>query len=107
MIERALKLVREFHRLNQSTLADRLGISQSYLSEVESGIKAPTIDLLRLYAHEFEIPVSTFLILAERLEDRGTSKQRTKADRVLQFLEWVIEDESSRGKRGSRPKKTA
>lgn len=39
MINRALKTIRLFHNIKQSELADKLCISKSYLSELESGKK--------------------------------------------------------------------
>ena len=35
----ALRLVRVFHDMSQTALAERLGISKSYLSEIEKGEK--------------------------------------------------------------------
>lgn len=42
MIGEALRLIRVYHDLKQSDLADRLGISQSHLSEIERSKKAPS-----------------------------------------------------------------
>lgn len=108
MIDRALKLTREFHRLSQSEVAERLGISKSYISELESGAKIPTIDLLQRYSAEFGIPVSTLLMIAERMQGKEDSKQGPKVERVMQFLEWVLDDQKEkRVKHGARSRKTA
>ena len=40
MLSEALRLIRVFHDLKQTELADRLGVSKSYLSEIESGEEA-------------------------------------------------------------------
>ena len=43
----ALRLMRVFHDMSQTNLADKLGISKSYLSEIEKGEKKKvTLDLL-------------------------------------------------------------
>ena len=59
MIGEALRLIRVYHDLKQSDLADQLGISQSHLSEIERGKKAPTSELIERYSKEFRLPVSS------------------------------------------------
>ena len=96
MIHRALKLTRQYHRLTQAELAERLNISKSFISELESGKKAPTLDLLERYAHEFKMPASTLLMFAERLGTGEPSKKAARADKVLRILEWVANGEDDR-----------
>ena len=97
LINRALKLTRQFHRLTQTNMAARLEISKSFLSELEAGKKTPTLDLLERYARVFEIPASTFLLFQERLEQPSGAAQRKRAEKVLHFLEWAAagEDDAS------------
>ena len=59
MIHQALKNIRLFHNIKQSDLSVRLGISSSYLSEIESGKKSPSLELLDKYSEIFDIPVNT------------------------------------------------
>lgn len=96
MLNRALKLLRTFHQLSQTELAQRLGISNSYLSEIESGNKRPGLDLLEKYSSLFKIPVSSILLFSENLnENRPSEKIREKAaDKILRILEWVGEKET-------------
>lgn len=96
MLNRALRLLRTFHQLSQVELAKRLGISNSYLSEIESGNKNPGLDLLEKYALIFNIPVSSILLFSEKLNgDRSSEKIRVKAaDKILRILEWVGEKET-------------
>ena len=68
MLSEALRLIRVFHDMKQTELAQRLGISKSYLSEIESGKKPPRMDLIERYASEFGIPSSSILFFAEGLE---------------------------------------
>jgi transcriptional regulator with XRE-family HTH domain len=65
MFDRSLKVIRQYHRINQSDLADRLGISRSYLNEIEKGKKEPSIDVLRRYSEYFKIPMSSLMLFAE------------------------------------------
>lgn len=91
MQHEALRLVRVFHDLNQSTLADRLGISKSYLSELEAGKKQPTLELLQKYADAFNMPLSSLLFFAENVDSPTRSdKVRTAiAGKALKMLQWI------------------
>jgi transcriptional regulator with XRE-family HTH domain len=96
----ALRLVRSFHDMNQIELAQCLGISRSYLSELESGKKTPSLDLLDNYAKTFEIPLSYLLIFCETLEDsEATSKVRSiTTEKAIKVLSWI---EAMRNKNNS------
>jgi transcriptional regulator with XRE-family HTH domain len=94
MLDRALKTVREIHQIQQSALAEKLGISKSHLSELENGKKAVSIDLLKKYAEVFDVPPSTFLSFMEALE--GVSdRRREKAKKLLKVLEWTLDKEDA------------
>lgn len=67
-LNKALRLIRVYHDLNQKELAEKLGIVKSYLSEIESGKKMLTIPLLCKYSEVFTIPVSSIVLFAEKLE---------------------------------------
>lgn len=97
MIERALRLTREFHRMKQGELAKKLNISTSYLSEIESGKKSPSLILLDEYARVFKVPASTFLLFKEQSEGDVDQKSKEHAKRLLKFFEWVTSDEESTG----------
>ena len=94
MYHRALKLIRQYHRLSQVELANRLGLSKSFISELErEDGKKPSVDVLERYASYFKIPLSSLLVFAERsdnaeLEDRARDYV---ADKVLKMLEWLEE----------------
>ena len=96
MINRALKLLRTFHQLSQVELAKRLGLSNSYLSELESGIKTPSIEILEQYSVVFKLPLSSILLFSEQLESAtpGNKLKIKAADKVLKLLEWVAEKET-------------
>jgi len=91
MINEALRLMRVFHDLKQFELADRLKVSKSHISEIESGNKSPSLDLIEKYSVEFRIPVSAIMFFAEELPSakRG-EKARTKiASKVLDLLGFI------------------
>ncbi len=99
MLHRALRLLRTYHHLSQTELAKRLGISNSYLSEIESDAsdKSPSVALLEKYAEIFKMPVSTILLFSERLESDRSAASKVRvvaADKVLKILEWLEEQDA-------------
>lgn len=94
MLNRALKLLRTYHQFTQVELAKRLGISNSYLSELEKGDKTPGLDLLERYSEVFKMPVSSILLFSESIGDNrtpGTKLRVAAADKILRLLEWLQE----------------
>lgn len=85
MIAEALRLLRIYHKANQSQLATDLGISKSYLSEIESGKKKVTLDLLRQYSTHFHVPLSALFFFAEEL-DRSVPANRAHSAVALGVL---------------------
>tara|TARA_B100001057_G_scaffold415582_1_gene433153 strand:- start:606 stop:923 length:318 start_codon:yes stop_codon:yes gene_type:complete len=100
MFDRALKLVRQYHRLNQVQMANKLNISPSYLSEIEKGKKTPSIELLEKYASIIGIPVSSLVFLAEELESGDSKVKSVVVDKALRILEWIADSEQESGKKG-------
>ena len=102
MMHRALRLVRVYHDLNLSETSERVGLSKSYISEMERGRKKVSLDVLDKYAASFNIPVSSLMLFGERTND-GEFSEDTRAyiaDKALKMLEWIetitSEDESER-----------
>jgi transcriptional regulator with XRE-family HTH domain len=99
MFDRALRTVRQYHRLNQSELANKLQLSRSYLNELEKGHKQPSLDVLQKYSELFNVPVSSLMLFAERTDAGKFEGARVfAADKVLRMLEWIAQgDESELG----------
>lgn len=91
MISEALRLMRVFHDLKQFELAEKLNISKSYLSEIESGVKSPTLDLLDKYSQEFDIPVSSILFFAEEIPNakKGDKTRLSVASGIVRLLKFI------------------
>ena len=92
MINEALRLMRVFHDLKAVELAQQLGISQSYLSEIESGKKEPSLELIGKYAERFRTSPSSILFFSEDLSQTGKRKKikdlfRKKTIDFLQKIE--------------------
>ena len=84
MLSEALRLIRVFHDLNQSDLAEQIEISKSYLSEIEGGKKEPSLELIKKYSVRFDIPISSIMFFSENLDmDGSVSKQARKAKGVI------------------------
>jgi transcriptional regulator with XRE-family HTH domain len=67
-INEALRLLRVFSDLKSKDMANALEISPSYLSEIESGKKEPSLALLEKYSQQFKTKVSALLFFAESLD---------------------------------------
>jgi len=92
MLNEALRLIRVYHDMKQADTAKALGISASYLSEVEKGRKKPTLDLVEKYADTFHIPASSIMYFSENMgQARAVEAARTavagKIIKLMQFLE--------------------
>jgi transcriptional regulator with XRE-family HTH domain len=108
MISEALRLIRVFHDVKQNELAQRLGISKSYLSEIESGNKTPSIELIDKYSKEFRIPSSSIMFFSENIEDaqKGGKAARPArkaiAQKVIHFLQLIEDRTAADVKEGSK-----
>jgi transcriptional regulator with XRE-family HTH domain len=91
MINEALRLIRVFHDLKQFELAERLKVSKSHISEIESGTKTPSLELMEKYSVEFRIPISAIMFFAEELPTakRGEKARTTIASKVLDLLSFI------------------
>lgn len=98
MLNEALRLLRAYHDISQSELCADLGVSNSHLSEIESGKKQPTLELLGKYSKRFEIPLSSLLFFSENIGNGVTEKFRLgAAKKVVSLLQWV--EQKNTGKR--------
>jgi transcriptional regulator with XRE-family HTH domain len=91
MLGSALRCIRVFHDLNQGEAAEKLGISRSYLSEIEGGSKEPTLQLVQRYAELFNIPASSILFFAENFDRPGAHQaaRRLVAGKVLALMQFL------------------
>ena len=84
-----LRLLRVFNNIKATDLAAQLGISKSYLSEIEHGKKQPTIDLLDKYAEILNIKTSTLLLFSEALDDDSDIKKDPRKTVAKAALKWL------------------
>jgi transcriptional regulator with XRE-family HTH domain len=104
MLNEALRLVRVFHDLNKTQAAERVGLSKSYVTELERGDKKVTLEVLQKYALGFNIPLSSLMFFAEQANEGSASERvrMTVAGKVVKMLDWiatVTADDSDEGDR--------
>lgn len=97
MINEALRLIRVYHDMKQIEAAEKLGISKSYISEIEKGHKVPTLDLINKYAKTFDVPSSSIMFFAESLNEGKTYGQARTfvASKIISLMKF-LEDKSGR-----------
>jgi transcriptional regulator with XRE-family HTH domain len=97
MLNRALRLIRVYHDLSKTETASRVGLSKSYISELEAGNKKVSLEVLEKYSVAFGIPVSSLMLFAERTNkgDLSENARGFVAEKVLKMLDWIatISDE--------------
>ena len=97
MLNECLRLFRIFHDKKLIDLAKELQISPSYLSEIESGKKKPSIDIINKYAKIFKIKPSTILFFSEELDkDKKRGKLKVSIRNKMIKLMQVIENEKDK-----------
>ncbi len=91
MIGKTLKIIRRFHNVKQKEFAQKTGLSPSYVSEIENGIKEPTLEVIQKYSDIFDIPVSSILFFSEEIKGKNlTERMRIKsAKKILKMMEWI------------------
>lgn len=79
--------------MNQTELASKLQISNSYLSELETGKKQVSIELLKKYADIFDIPPSSLLMFSEIIENETFPEvARVKiANKMIKIMNWLTD----------------
>lgn len=60
-----IKLLRTAERMPQRELASKLGVTRSYLSQLESGKRQPALPLLREVSRLFNVPTALLVMDAD------------------------------------------
>lgn len=72
-LNEALRLVRVFHDKKIKDLAIALGVSASYITDIEKGNKKPSLELVNKYAEVFSTTGSALLFFSEELARDNTN----------------------------------
>jgi len=92
---RVLKQIRIFSYFNQEQLGNQIGLSISYISQIEKGVKIPSTKVLNKYAEAFDIPLAAIMLFAENYQNKEGLKNKVKGfatKNTLSFLEWISKD---------------
>ena len=72
--------------MSLSELAKEMKVSIGYLSEIESGKKNPSLDIIRKYATVFHTTESAILFFSENIQIDSKTKTALR-NNILKFLE--------------------
>ncbi len=91
MISKSLRLLRRFKGLSQTEIAQRLGVTKSWISEIEAAKKEPTLNLLQGYSEILDIPLSSILFFSEHMSsDKPSERARTfVSKKVLAIMDYI------------------
>lgn len=57
----AIKNLRKQRGYSQQSLSQAIGVSQSAIASYESGVRTPSVGMMKRFAQFFSVPMSTFL----------------------------------------------
>lgn len=89
MLGNTLKRLRGIYGYSAKEMSELLGISSSYLSEIENGKKKVSMDLLERYSDLFGLRVSTLVRFSEDYEDAELNNAGQKF--ITSLMSKVIE----------------
>ena len=79
-----LKKLRMFYGYSAKDLSVLLGISPSYLSEIENNKKEPSFDILKKYSATLDIKLSSLLLFSEEYsKSNGDKWIRSKMAKLI------------------------
>jgi transcriptional regulator with XRE-family HTH domain len=83
MIGDVLKRTRSIYGYKANEMSTALGISQSYLSEIENNKKQPTFEILGKYAEIYGIKLSSLILLSESFEE---AEKNDKGNQIIRNM---------------------
>lgn len=89
MLGNTLKRLRGIYGYSAKEMSELLGISSSYLSEIENGKKKVSMDLLERYSELLGLRVSTLVRFSEDYEDAELNSSGQKF--ITSLMSKVIE----------------
>lgn len=84
---RLLRLLRETSRKRQDDIAERIGISTSYLSLIEHGKKEPSREVLIKLADMYKVPFQLLVWDEDDLKRAKTPKEKELVSKMNKFME--------------------
>ena len=75
MLGKVLRCIKIAQEKNTKDVAKLMGCSSTYVTEVESGHKTPSFEMLKKYSKCFDVPASKILEWQEKAENENLSFQ--------------------------------
>ena len=88
----AIEIIRKKKSMRQNQLAERAGITQSYLSLIESNKKEPNTKTLKIIASALDTPLPILLLYAIDKEDIPEHK-RPAFNVIMPLIQGMIESQ--------------
>ena len=97
MIGDVQKRTRIIYGYKASEMSSELGISASYLSEIENNKKQPSLELLQKYANIYGIRLSSLILLSENMDEaeksgKGTIFVKNMMAHLIQSMSATVSD---------------
>lgn len=86
-INKGLKTIRQKREIRQIKVAEGVGITQTYLSQIENGKRDPSLGVLRKLADYYEMPLS--IIFWFCISEESVKKEKRE---IYQKLKPVIDN---------------
>lgn len=83
MIGDILKDTRAIYGYKAVEMSKLLGISQSYLSEIENNKKQPPLELLKKYSKIYGMKLSSLILISENYDD---AKEANKSNKFIRKM---------------------
>ncbi len=90
-IGEAIRTVRQRKLVKQKDLAAALGISSSFLSQIEQGKREPNLEMIKRIADKLKIPVQLVLLLATDFKAEYSKFERQLKDISFAMLDILAE----------------
>ena len=92
MIGDILKRTRTIYGYKASELSELLGISKSYLSEIENNKKQPSLELLEKYSKIYDMKLSSLILLSENYEEASNKGDKFIRNMMIKLIEKMTPD---------------
>ena len=89
MVNEVLRLLRVYNDIKATDLAKKLNISTSYISELESGKKKVSLDIINKYSSFFDVPSSSILLMSESLDNNKQDLKHKISRALISILQGV------------------
>ncbi|MNO77619.1 Transcriptional regulator ClgR [compost metagenome] len=95
MIGDVLKRTRVIYGYKASEMSSLLGISNSYLSEIENNKKQPSLDILQSYSKILGIKLSSLILLSENFDEaeKQNRSQEFIKSMMLRLINFMSKNE--------------